>query len=240
MRRGDRLFEIIEILRRTNGPISGQSIGEELGVTKRTVYRDIAALIAQGVPVKGEAGVGYVLEAGFHMPPLMLTSDEIEAAILGAQWVSTRGEPELALAAEKLLTKIKTVSPARFETSFVEPTVSVAPVEAPLEGLSAAHVRRAIRQRLKIAVTYRDHSDALTTRVIWPILLGYRDKSRIIAAWCELRHGFRYFRTERIVSGEVLDTKIPRRMDLLKADWAEAMDIERQRYRDAQETDDTG
>lgn len=233
MRRGDRLFEIIDILRRTNGPISGQAIGKELGVTKRTVYRDIAALIAQGVPIKGEAGVGYVLEAGFHMPPLMLTSDEIEAAILGAQWVCTRGEPELALAAEKLLTKIKTVSPTRYETSFVEPGVSVAPVETPQEGLSAALVRRAIRQRLKIAVTYRDHSEALTERVIWPILLGYRDSGRIIAAWCELRQGFRYFRTERIVSGEVLDQKIPRRRDLLKADWSAAMDIERLRYQEA-------
>ncbi|MEL6205162.1 MAG: HTH domain-containing protein, partial [Pseudomonadota bacterium] len=81
MRRGDRLFEIIEILRRAKGPISGQSIGAELGVTKRTIYRDIAALMAQGVPIQGEAGVGYVLDAGFHMPPLMLTSDEIEAAL---------------------------------------------------------------------------------------------------------------------------------------------------------------
>ncbi|MEM9582119.1 MAG: YafY family protein [Pseudomonadota bacterium] len=230
MRRGDRLFEIIEILRRARGPISGQSIGEELGVTKRTTYRDIAALMAQGVPIEGEAGVGYILEAGFHMPPLMLTSDEIEAAILGAQWVRTRGEPELALAAEKLLTKIETVSPSRFQTSFVEPATSVAPVEAQLEPLSAAHVRRAIRARLKIAVTYRDSSDVETERILWPILLGYRDKGRIIAAWCELRLGFRYFRTERIISGEVLDTKIPRRMDLLRAEWADAMAKERQRY----------
>jgi len=230
MRRGDRLFEVIEILRRARGPISGHSIGDELGVTKRTVYRDIAALMAQGVPIQGEAGVGYVLEAGFHMPPLMLTSDEIEAAILGAQWVRTRGEPELALAAEKLLTKIKTVSPSRFETSFVEPDVSVAPVNAPQEALAAAEIRLAIRRRVKIAVTYRDSRDALTDRVIWPILLGYRDAGRIVAAWCEFRNGFRYFRTERIVEGEVLAEKIPRRMDLLRAEWTAAMDAERQRF----------
>lgn len=231
MRRGDRLFEIIEILRRARGPISGRSIGEELGVTKRTIYRDIAALMAQGVPIEGEAGVGYILEAGFHMPPLMLTSDEIEATVLGAQWVRTRGEPEMALAAEKLLTKIEAVSPPRFQTSFVEPATSVAPVEAQPEVLSAARIRQAIRARLKIAVTYRDGSGAETERILWPILLGYRDAGRIIAAWCELRQGFRYFRTERVISGEVLDAKIPRRMDLLRSEWSVAMAAERQQYR---------
>ena len=235
MRRGDRLFEIIEILRRAKGPISGQSIGEELGVTKRTIYRDIAALMAQGVPIEGEAGVGYVLEAGFHMPPLMLTSDEIEAAILGAQWVRTRGEPELALAAEKLLTKIETVSPSRFQTSFVEPTTSVAPVAPNEEVLSAARIRHAIRGRQKILVTYRNGAGAVTERVIWPIFLGYRDAGRIIAGWCELRGGFRYFRTERIVAGDVLSEKIPRRMDLLRAEWSAAMAEERQRYEGAAE-----
>lgn len=231
MRRGDRLFEIIEILRRARDPISGQSIGEELGVTKRTIYRDIAALMAQGVPIEGEAGVGYILESGFYMPPLMLTSDEIEAAVLGAQWVRTRGEPEMALAAEKLLTKIEAVSPPRFQTSFVEPATSVAPVETQPEVLSAARIRQAIRARVKIAVTYRDGSDAETERILWPILLGYRDAGRIIAAWCELRQGFRYFRTERIISGEVLDAKIPRRMDLLRSEWSVAMAAERQQYR---------
>lgn len=230
MRRGDRLFEIIEILRRAKGPISGQSIGTELGVTKRTIYRDIAALMAQGVPIQGEAGIGYVLEAGYHMPPLMLTSDEIEAALLGAHWVRTRGEPELARAAEKLLTKIETVARTHVETSFVDPIVSVAPADQPTEVLGAADIRVAIRRRAKILITYRDVRDERTERVIWPILLGYRDDGRIVAAWCELRQAFRYFRTERIAEGEVLAEKIPRRMDLLKAEWRAAMDQERARH----------
>lgn len=233
MRRGDRLFEIIEILRRAKGPISGQSIGHELGVTKRTVYRDVAALMAQGVPIHGEAGVGYILEAGFHMPPLMLTSDEIEAAILGAQWVQTRGEPELALAAGKLLSKIETVAPSGFETLFVEPAISVAPMDQPPEVLGAAEIRRAIQRRVKIALTYRGSNGALTERVIWPIFLGYRDHGRIVAAWCELRRSFRYFRTERITDGGILTDKIPRRMDLLKAEWRTAMDEERRRFNTA-------
>ena len=230
MRRGDRLFEIIEILRRTKAPISAQSIGTELGVTKRTVYRDVAALMAQGVPINGEAGVGYILEPGFHMPPLMLTPDEIEAVTLGIMWVKTRGEPELALAADKLITKLETVAPDKYRTSFLEPTVSVSPVDLPEEELGAASIRMAIRRRRKIALEYSDNAGKKTKRVIWPILLGYRDTSRIIAAWCELREGFRYFRTERIAAAEVLDVPIPRRMDLLRAEWRNAMETERRRY----------
>ncbi len=230
MRKGERLFEIIEILRRSEFPISSEEIGAQLGVTKRTIYRDMAALMAQGVPIQGEAGMGYILEPGFHMPPLMLTLDEIEAAILGAQWVQTRGESELALAAEKLLIKIKTVAPQGFDTSFVEPVVSVAPVEQVEEALRSAEIRHAIRQRLKLHITYEGNDQKRTTRTIWPILLGYRDAGRIIAAWCELRGGYRYFRTDRIIKGEVLNEKIPRRMDLLKADWRKAMDEERKRY----------
>ncbi|MEM9249215.1 MAG: YafY family protein [Pseudomonadota bacterium] len=233
MRRGDRLFEIIEILRRARGPLSGRAIGAELGVTKRTIYRDIAALTAQGVPIQGEAGVGYILEAGFHMPPLMLTSDEIEAALLGAHWVRTHAEPELARAAEKLLTKIETVAPERFATFFVDPVVSVAPAEQHAEVLGAADIRTAIRRRVKLAITYLDGQNRRSERVIWPILLGYRDDGRIVAAWCELRQAFRYFRTERIVEGDVLDEKIPRRMDLLRAEWRVAMDQERARYGEA-------
>ena len=230
MRRGDRLFEIIEILRRAKGPISAQSIGEELGETKRTVYREDAALNGQCGPIIGVAGGAYVLEPGFHMPPLMLTPDEIEAVMLGALWVQTRGEPELVLAAKKLITKLEAVAPEKYRTSFLEPVVSVAPVAQPEEVLGAAAIRLAIRRRKKIALAYSDNSGQKTRRVIWPILLGYRDTSRIIAAWCELRMGFRYFRTERIVEADALEDSIPRRMDLLRAEWRNATDAERRRY----------
>ncbi|HEY9218279.1 MAG TPA: HTH domain-containing protein, partial [Phenylobacterium sp.] len=91
MRRADRLFQIIQILRRGSRPVTADAIAEELETSKRTVYRDIADLIGQRVPIRGEAGVGYVLEGGFDLPPLMLTPDEVEVAVLGAQWVATRG-----------------------------------------------------------------------------------------------------------------------------------------------------
>lgn len=229
MRRGDRLFELIEILRQARGPISGAQIATRLEVSPRTVYRDIAALMAQRVPIRGEAGVGYVLEAGFHLPPLMLTADEFEAAVLGAQWVQSRAEPELAEAAGSLIGKIAAVAPERLQCSLAEPVTSVAPVSPAAEALGGAEIRRAIRGGCKIHLTYRDGRNELSSRVIWPILLGYRDEGRILAAWCELRAAYRYFRTERIEAGEILSERIPRRMAQLRAGWRSAMAAERQR-----------
>lgn len=229
MRRGDRLFEMIEILRRARNPISAERIAEQLEVSTRTVYRDMAALMAQRVPIHGEPGIGYVLDKGFHMPPLMLTSDEVEAAVLGAQWVETRGEPALARAAASLIAKVEAVAPDRLLATFVEPSTSLAPTVSPTEVLSAANIRLAIRRRIKIWIRYSDTNAAATERTIWPILVGYRDVGRIVAAWCELRQGFRYFRTERILEASVLTEKIPRRMDILRAEWRATMDEERTR-----------
>src|ERR1700739_1888528 len=111
MRRADRLFQLIQILRRTPRPITADALAAELETSKRTVYRDIADLIGQRVPIRGEAGVGYVLNAGLDLPPLMLTQDEIEAAVLGAQWVARHSDPILARAAEDLIAKIAAVVP---------------------------------------------------------------------------------------------------------------------------------
>ncbi|MDI6624899.1 MAG: HTH domain-containing protein, partial [Brevundimonas sp.] len=102
MRRADRLFQIIQVLRRSSKPLTADAMAAELETSKRTIYRDIATLMGQRVPIRGEAGLGYVLEGGFDLPPLMLTSDEIEAAVLGAQWVAGRGDPALARAARDL------------------------------------------------------------------------------------------------------------------------------------------
>src|SRR5215472_15332657 len=96
MRRADRLFQIIQILRRTPEPVTGAALAAELNTSKRTLYRDIADLIGQRVPIRGEAGIGYVLQAGMDLPPLMLTPDEIEAAVLGAQWVARHSDAALA------------------------------------------------------------------------------------------------------------------------------------------------
>src|SRR5665213_1276395 len=111
MRRADRLFQIIQILRRSTRPVTAAQLAEELEVSKRSVYRDIADLMAQRVPITGAAGFGYVLDRDFDMPPLMLTADEIEAAMLGAPWVAERGDTVLAHAARDLIAKIATIVP---------------------------------------------------------------------------------------------------------------------------------
>lgn len=232
MRRADRLFEIVQILRRARGPITAQDIAEELETSKRSIYRDIAALIAQRVPIRGEPSVGYVLERGFDMPPLMLAADEVDAAVLGAHWVATRGEPELARAAQNLIAKIETVIPERMRSLILEPTTSVAPVHTPrAERVNSSELRVAARTGHKVAIDYRDLDDVATERVVWPVLLGYRDAGRILAAWCELRRDFRYFRTDRMDSARVLPERFPEQPTALRIRWRKAMDKEREKYR---------
>jgi len=231
MRRADRLFEIIQILRRTRRPISAREIAEELEVSRRSVYRDVATLIAQRVPIRGEAGLGYVLEDGFDMPPLMLTADEIDAAVLGALWVSTRGEPDLARAAENLMAKTEAITPEPLRRHILASPVSVRPVDqATADSIDAGMLRQAILDGKKIQIGYRDDKDRLTERIVWPVLLGYRDQGRILAAWCELRQAFRYFRTDRMSFAERQDDCFPERPAALKKRWQAAMDRERARY----------
>src|SRR5690349_15563798 len=127
MRRADRLFQIIQILRRSRGPATADAIALELETSKRTVYRDVADLIGQRVPIRGEAGIGYVLDAGFHLPPLMLTPDEIEAAVLGAQWVSRRADPALSRAAQDLIAKLAEAVPEQLRPYVLEPAAATPP-----------------------------------------------------------------------------------------------------------------
>lgn len=230
MRRADRLFEIIQILRREKAPISAQSIADEMETSKRTIYRDIATLMAQRVPITGEPGIGYVLKRGFDMPALMLNTEEIEAAVLGANWVATRGEPELALAARNLIAKIHAVIPERLRPTILAPSTSVAPVRQAAEKVSAAELRSAIRSGLKIQIAYRREDGRSTERVVWPILLGYRDLGRILAAWCELRRDFRYFRTDRMEAMTLLGEHYRERPAVLKKRWVQAMTAERRRF----------
>ena len=145
MRRADRLFQIIQILRRTSKPVTAEGLAAELETSKRTVYRDIADLIGQRVPIRGEAGIGYVLEAGLDLPPLMLTPDEIEAAVLGAQWVARHSDPVLARAAEDLIAKIGAVVPERLRPYVLEPVTETPPARnLAADGLDMARVRSQI------------------------------------------------------------------------------------------------
>jgi len=235
LRKAERLFEIVQLLRLTRGPISAQKIANELGSSKRSVYRDMAALRAQDVPIRGEAGVGYVLEKGFDMPPLMLTSDELDAAVLGAHWVASQGEADLAKAALNFLAKIEVVVPARLRAHVLEPATSIDPIIPAPEAVNSSLLRQAIRAHRKISLEYCSFAGETTQRVIWPVLLGYRDAGRILAAWCELRAGFRYFRTDCMISADILEQSIPEGALALRARWQVVMDQERADYENLQQ-----
>jgi predicted DNA-binding transcriptional regulator YafY len=221
MRRADRLFRIIQVLRRKRRPATAAEIAEELEASPRTIYRDIAQLMADRVPIRGEAGIGYVLEGGFDMPPLMLTADEIEAAMLGAQWVMGRADAELARAASDLVAKIGAVIPEHLRPILMEPAGSAAPgaPDAPRDVIDMARVRTAIRTQGKIRLVYRDEHTVETTRVIWPIAVSYWERVRLIVAWCELRKAFRHFRTDRIAAYEFLETRYTAPRARLRTQW---------------------
>ncbi|MBU1375809.1 MAG: YafY family transcriptional regulator [Alphaproteobacteria bacterium] len=220
MRRADRLFQIIQILRRGKRPITADAIAEELETSKRTVYRDIADLIGQRAPIRGEAGVGYILEDGFDMPPLMLTPDEVEAAVLGAQMVAARGDPALRRAAEDLIAKIGAVIPENLRPLVVEPATRAAPNwKTTPDNIDMPGLRQAIRAGSKVVLTYRDEQDRETGRTVWPFAIGYYETSRMIMAWCEMRGDFRSFRTDRVSAARFTEDRYPDRPASLRARW---------------------
>ena len=224
MRRADRLFQIIQILRRSRHPITAETIAEELETSKRTVYRDIADLIGQRVPVRGEAGIGYVLDGEFDMPPLMLTADEIEAAVLGAQWVAGRGDPVLAGAALDLIAKINSAVPEHLRPYMDTPAIGTRPGRAfAADGIDIARARAWIHAGRKIRIAYRDEQGETSERTIWPVIIGYFDTVRMLAAWCELRQDFRSFRTDRIAAADFLDERHGLRPGELRTRWKRHM-----------------
>lgn len=225
MRRADRLFQIIQILRRSRRPATADAIAAELETSKRTVYRDIAALIGQRVPIRGEAGIGYVLEEGFHLPPLMLTPDEIEAAVLGAQLVRARADPALAKAAEELVAKIGAAVPDRLRPYVLDPAGAAPPgcrAGAP-DGLDIAQARAWIHAGRKIMLDYADEQGRETKRTVWPVAVAYLETVRMLAAWCELRRDFRHFRTDRVKAAAFLDERYPERPHALRAKWRKTL-----------------
>jgi predicted DNA-binding transcriptional regulator YafY len=224
MRRADRLFRVIQILRRRRTPVTAGAIAEELETSLRTVYRDIAQLLADRVPIRGEAGIGYVLEQGFDMPPLMLTPDEIEAAILGAQWVTGRADAALSRAAFDLIAKIGAVVPEHLRPLVLDPALT-SPNWHPVQpdSIDMSRMRAAIHGQTKVALQYRNLKEEGTTRVIWPIAVCYFETVRVIVAWCELRQNFRNFRTDRVVEAQFLADRYPTPRVRLLVAWKKQM-----------------
>lgn len=220
MRRTERLFGIIQTLRTARRPVAGHLLAEQFEVSLRTLYRDMAELLAQRVPIRGEAGTGYVIDSEFDMPPLMLTVDELEAAALGAAWVAQRGDEALARGARDLVAKLSAAVPDHLRTAIIDPAIQPFLFrDARQDGEEVSVVRAAIRDRRKLAVAYADAEGRATERVLWPIVIGYQDEVRLLAAHCELRGTFRHFRTDRMQRVERLDERIPEPFARLRARW---------------------
>jgi predicted DNA-binding transcriptional regulator YafY len=234
MRRADRLFRIIQVLRRKRRPVTAQEIAVELEASARTIYRDIAQLMADRVPIRGEAGIGYVLDGGFDMPPLMLTAEEIEAAMLGAQWVMSRADPELARAASDLVAKIGVVIPEHLRPLLMEPPLAAHTSHpGPKDTIDMARVRTCIRTQGKIEIVYRDEKAQDSKRIVWPIAVSYWDAVRLIVAWCEVRKAFRHFRADRVIDACFLEDRYATPRSRLRAQWRKEMrdDWERKKAR---------
>lgn len=220
MRRADRLFEIIQVLRQANGPVTADAIASELETGKRTIYRDIAALIARRVPIRGEAGVGYVLERGFDLPPLMLTTDEVEAVTLGAQWVIAHGDVDLARAALGVLAKIGAILPEPLRMLIDHPAIVTPPgPEAQPSSIDVARLRVWSRTGRKIVIDYSSEHGDFTQRVVWPFMVGYMTGVRVVMSWCEMRQDYRIFRLDRISNIDFLDMHYPARPVVLRRRW---------------------
>jgi predicted DNA-binding transcriptional regulator YafY len=226
MSRAERLISLIQLLRRHRSPVSGARLAEELGVSLRSLYRDIATLQGQGATIEGEAGVGYLLRPGFLLPPLMFAQSEIEAIVLGSRGVAQHGDGELASAARNALAKILAVLPPDLRGEAESSALIVGPGKPIAAGeRELGSIRKAIRAERKLDIAYRDGAAQPTRRVIWPVALAYFDRARVVVAWCELREGFRHFRTDRIDALEVGEQRYPRRRAALLSDWRAAEGI---------------
>ena len=221
MSRSQRLLSLLEILRRHRFPVAGSSLAEELGITLRTLYRDIGTLREQGANIEGAAGLGFILHPGFTLPPLMFTQEELEALVLGSRWVARRADDRLGLAARHALHKISAVLPSTLRDELEASALLVGP-SAPLpSGAAEPPIRAAIKTERKAQVRYCDQHGNESSRTVWPFALGYFDDCRVLAVWCELRNGFRHLRVDRILSFDTLAQRYPHRRQVLLRDWRE-------------------
>ncbi|MCO7555633.1 helix-turn-helix transcriptional regulator [Metapseudomonas otitidis] len=220
MSRSQRLLDLLQILRRHRYPVAGHVLADELGISLRTLYRDIATLQQQGAHIEGGAGLGYVLRPGFELPPLMFSMEEIEALVLGMRWVGRRADRRLMGAARDVLAKVGAVLPPALREELETSTLLIGP--APASDVPDAlleQVRDAIRREHRVQLGYRDADGQASQRVVWPFALGYFEQARVLVAWCELRQATRHFRLDRVEALRDLGQRYPRRRQVLLREW---------------------
>lgn len=219
MRRSNRLFEIIQLLRAARHPMTADLLATELEVSPRTIYRDIAALQAMNIPIEGEAGVGYMMRSGYDLPPLNFDEEEVEALRVGLSLLSRTGDGALQRAARRIHEKIDAL---HAPLDWLQVSPFGAPLDDPAKGcIPKSILRDAIRQERKIKLTYRDKQDQETVRVVRPFAVVYLQECVLLAGWCELRASFRHFRTDRIYECTMLEERFVGHSDALRTLWLE-------------------
>jgi predicted DNA-binding transcriptional regulator YafY len=199
MRRADRLIKITHFLRQRRYVVTGKKIAEAFGICTRTVYRDIQCLIDSGVPIRGEAGVGYLIDKSYYLPPITFDSDELEAIGLGISMVSQWTDNQFAKKAESAFEKIQAVLPASLQGELKQITTYAVPTQPPVPWtVSFSEIRECIRVRRKICINYIDENKQLTTRTLRPLALFFFSPVWLLAGWCQIRNDFRNFRLDRI------------------------------------------
>ncbi|WP_171101286.1 MULTISPECIES: YafY family protein [unclassified Ruegeria] len=219
MRRSTRLFEIIQILRAADRPVTAEALAEKLEVSVRTVYRDIAALQAQRTPIEGEAGVGYLMRRGYDLPPLNFDAEEVEALWVGLSMLARTGDSTLQQAADRVCRKIEAL---RDPADWLQVATWGAPLDDPAKGcVTIATYREAIRAEQKLQLTYVNAEGERTQRVVRPVALIYHIECTLLAGWCELRNGFRHFRTDRVWGCTLIDAYFCGQGQALRNIWQE-------------------
>jgi predicted DNA-binding transcriptional regulator YafY len=211
MRPHDRLFQIVLQLGRGR-VLTAQTLAQRLEVSERTIYRDIQNLMESGIPIDGEAGVGYRLHRGYQVPPMMFDSDELQALLFGAQVAKRWGDKDMALAAERIIDKVDAVLPEHLRPELASQTLVVPEMASWQSAATTAtlgEVRDAINERRRLYLSYSDVRSEATERIVWPLTLVYWGRSWALGAWCELRQSFRNFRIDRISEARNLSTVYP-------------------------------
>ncbi|MFL5357723.1 helix-turn-helix transcriptional regulator [Archangium sp.] len=220
MSRSERLLRLMQVLRRYRQPVSAESLAGELGISVRSIYRDVQTLRGQGASIEGEAGVGYLLRPGFLLPPLMFTDEELEAMVLGLRLATEHGDEGLGRACVDVVAKLRAVLPRDLRSLVDDVSLLAGPArERPPDGVDLALVRRAIREQRKALIHYADPHGARSSRTIWPLGLAFFERSRVLISWCETRRDFRNFRTDRITSWAPLTERIGRPRITLLREW---------------------
>lgn len=220
MTRTERLLTLLQVLRTYRYPVSGQRLAERLNISLRTLYRDITTLQTQGAEIEGEAGIGYILKSSFFLPPLMFSQTEIEALLLGTQWVSQYGDAPLSKAATDALSKITDVLPINIKNGMNSFALRVGPpMRKSLAKEDLTILREAIRNQKKIRLDHQSQEGKRSQRIVWPFTIGYFTDGRILVAWCEKQRDYRHFNTLGIISAEILNDSYPISRDSLFREW---------------------